>query len=360
MAQPPRQRRRPITARMQNLSRRLGVVALAILMWMVLGAALVGCAHGPDVTQVAVPSGGKVLGRNERLLIYQSAPGETLNQIAQRFLGDSDRDWVISDFNHITQADPAQPLVVPLAQPNRVGVFHDRYQTVPILCYHRFAQGSPGKGMAGKMTVSAAAFAAQLDWLAQNDFHVLRLSQLEGWLAGKQALPQRSVVITVDDGYESFYRYAFPLLRQHGFAATLFAYTDFIGASDALNWTQLQTLSDSGLVDVQAHSRTHRKLIERDDNYPRMLANEIRTPRELLERKLHITQRHYAYPYGDANDAVLTTLANQGVQLAVTVNPGGNAFFAQPLFLRRTMIYGDTSLEEFKALVQINKGMGWR
>jgi peptidoglycan/xylan/chitin deacetylase (PgdA/CDA1 family) len=332
-------------------------------------ATLAGCAsQAPGTTATGsahAPTSGKVLGRNEHLLIYQSAPGETLGQIAASFLGSQERAWVIGDYNHIGRPDPARPLVVPLTQPNPMGVYSDRYQTVPILCYHRFGANGSAKGNAGKMTVSATAFAAQLAWLAQNDYHVLKLSQLEAWLAGKQALPLRSVVITVDDGYESFYRHAFPLLKKYGFAATLFVYTDFVGAADAVNWAELQELVDSGLVSVQAHSRTHRNLIERqsgesDESYTRMLASEVRTPRELIERKLHTPQPHYAYPYGDANEPVLDMLASQHFALAVTVNPGGNGFFAQPLMLHRTMIFGDMSLDDFKARLQISRMVGAR
>jgi peptidoglycan/xylan/chitin deacetylase (PgdA/CDA1 family) len=297
-----------------------------------------------------------VLGQSDRLLVYQPGPEDTLRSIAARFLGAEDRYWVIGDFNGVTKAEPGQPLVVPLKTLNATGVWSDQYQTVPILCYHRF--GAAG----GKMVVSQANFAAQLDWLARNDFHVIRLSQLFAYLEGKQALPRRSVVITIDDGYESVHRIALPLLRKYGFPATLFVYTDFIGAGDALSWTQLQDLASSGLVDVQAHSKSHRNLIERsaaetDVQYRLDLEQEARAPREILEKRLPVQVRHYAYPYGDANDAVLDVLGRQQYQLAVTVNPGGNAFFAQPLMLRRTMIFGDHDLEAFKSRLQISRGI---
>jgi hypothetical protein len=60
---------------------------------------------------------------------------------------------------------------------------------------------------------------------------------------------------------------------------------------------------------------------------------------------------------GDANDQVLDVLSRQQYQLAVTVNPGGNPFFAQPLMLRRTMIFGDHDLEAFKAKLQISRAV---
>lgn len=325
-----------------------------------------GCAVPPEaappppgaVHEAApiVPLKGDVLGQSNRLVIYEPRSGDTMQSIAQRFLGDAKKDWVIADFNSVAQPVAGRPLVVPLKPFNPVGVYADQYQAVPILCYHRFGPGG------GKMTVSTANFAAQLEWLSRNDFRVIRLSQLIGYLQGREALPRRSVVITIDDGYETVHRHAFPLLKRYGFPATVFMYTDFVGARDALSWSQLEEMAASGLMEIQAHSKTHRNLIERaagetDERYKQALDSEVRTPRELLERRLSVQVHHYAYPFGDANEAVLETLVRNQYQLAVTVNPGGNPFFAQPLMLRRTMIYGDHDLAAFQAKLQISRAL---
>jgi peptidoglycan/xylan/chitin deacetylase (PgdA/CDA1 family) len=339
--------------------------AALLLALMLAGCGTPTVAPLPPPVPVAAPVAppdpppvGQVLGRNERFVIYQPVAGDTLRSIAERFLGGASNDWIIRDFNGILEARPEQPLVVPLGHPNPVGVRAGQVQTVPILCYHRFGAGSGAS--ASKMVVSAGNFAAQLDWLARNDYHVLPLSRLQGFLEGRQPLPQRSVVITIDDGYESVHRHALPLLRRYGFPATLFAYTDFIGASDALSWAQLKELVASGLVDVQAHSKSHRNLIERnagetEAQHRQMLELETRAPRELLERRLDVRISQFAYPYGDSSQAVLDMLVSQRYQMGLTVIPGSNAFYAQPLMLRRTMIYGDLDLAGFKAKLQTTR-----
>lgn len=334
---------------------------------------LAACGHSPPLPLqtpgaeppvVVAKASGEVLGQSSRFVIYEPNAGDSLQSIAARFLGDPQRDWVIGDFNGIAQPVPGRPLVVPLKTLNPFGVHADQMQAVPILCYHRFGPTS-GKASAGlgKMTVSAANFAAQLDWLARNDFRVIRLPQLLSYLEGREALPKRTVVITIDDGYESVHRYAFPLLKKYGFPATVFMYTDFIGSRDALSWAQLEEMSASGLVDIQAHSKTHRNLIERtagesDERYKQALEAEVRVPRELLERRLSAPVQQYAFPFGDANEAVLDALVRNQYKLAVTVNPGGNPFFAQPLMLRRTMVYGDHDLAAFQAKLQITRPTG--
>lgn len=321
--------------------------------------------HATGAAASAPALQGQVLGRNERLVIYLPAPGETLPQMARHFLGSAELAWRIADANKIepdTAGKPPRPLLIPLVEHNRLGVYSDRYQTIPILCYHRFGR-SNGGAASNKMTVPTAAFAAQLAWLKRSGYQVIQLADLRAWLDGQRALPLKSVVITVDDGYASFYHQAYPLLKQYGMPATLFVYTDFIGAGDGVDWLELQEMSQSGLIDVQSHSRTHRNLIEHpagesDAAYQQALLNEIKVPRDLLVQRLGTAQSRYAYPYGDANEAVLAMLGKHNYQLAVTVNAGGNAFFAQPLMLRRTMIFGDMSLEDFKARLQISQIAG--
>ena len=315
-------------------------------------------ALAPDRSVSRASAAGRVAGRSERLLVYLPAAGDKIEAIAERFLGSAALAWRIADVNgQGWEPDLARPILVPLQAGSPLGISADGIQTVPILCYHRFGDGT------SKMTVSPANFEAQLDWLARNHYKVLRLSDLGPFLAGKQALPQRSVVITIDDGYESVHRFAWPLLKKYGFPATLFVYPDFIDSRDGLNWAQLQQLSESGVIDIQSHSKSHRNLIERrpgetDATYRQAIDTEARQPRAVMERRLAavgVKVRHFAYPFGDANEAVLDALQRADYELAVTVNPGGNAFYAQPLMLRRTMIFGDHDIEAFKQRLQIRR-----
>ena len=342
---------------------------------LLASALLAGCATAPPppAAPAATPpvqarddapppapwaqAGGEVLGRNDRLLVYLPRAGDRLAAIASRFLGSADRAWTIAELNAVTEAEAGVPLTVPLQPLNPLGVTAERIQTVPILCYHRFGSGN------SKMVVSPAQFEAQLEWLARNRYRVIRLAELAQFRAGGRQLPARSVVITIDDGYESVHRHAYPLLRRFGFPATLFVYPDFVGAGDAMSWAQLRELAATGLFDIQSHSKSHRNLVDRapdesDEQYRRNVDAELRGSRSLLEARLPGTRvDQIAYPFGDANLLVVDAAARHGYQLGLTVVPGGNAFYAQPLLLRRTMIFGDLDLEGFRARLQTQRSL---
>ena len=96
------------------------------------------------------------------------------------------------------------------------------------------------------MVMPRETFAAQMEYLARNQYNVIRLADLPDFLSGKRALPPRAVVITFDDGHVSTYQHAYPVLRQYGFPATFFLYTDFLGAGEGLNWTHIHDMAKSG------------------------------------------------------------------------------------------------------------------
>jgi hypothetical protein len=82
------------------------------------------------------------------------------------------------------------------------------------------------------------------------------------------------------------------------------------------------------------------------------MESELTTPRNVIERALAAQGHkvhHMAYPYGDANEAVIEAMPRNGYWMGLTVQPGANPFYAAPFLLKRTMIFGDHDLEDFKA-----------
>lgn len=325
------------------------------LLSAVLVLYLSGCALPPPRSPAVMPTPmvmPAVLGRDQDYVVVLAAADDTLESLAATYLGDTRSAWMIAEFNRVTRVVPGQDLVIPLRPANPRGISPLGYQAVPILCYHRFGNGQ------GRLSVSESTFAAQMGYLAREGYHIIPLRALHGFLTGEQALPAKSVVITIDDGYRSTYDIAYPILKQYGFPATVFLYTDFVGARDALGWQQMREMVGSGLIEVQPHSKTHSNLAlrlskESDAQYLARLRSEVTTSVSLIRKHLNADIHSFAYPYGDASSTLTPLLQKAEVQFGLTVIPGGNGFFAPPYLLRRTMVFGDDSIETFKAKLAV-------
>jgi peptidoglycan/xylan/chitin deacetylase (PgdA/CDA1 family) len=337
---------------MRRALRSSGARAAGALAMLALG--LFGCATPPPASDapapvaVAPPDAGPVLNRDDDFAVVAVRAGDTYAALADRYLGDASLAWRISQFNGAAALRPGQTVVVPLVERNPIGVYASGYQTVPILCYHRFGTRQ------SRLNVTPAAFDAQMEYLAKNGYTVVTMKRLARFLEGREALPAKSVAITIDDGYRSTYEIAFPILRKYGFAATVFLYTDFVGASDAMTWTQMKEMMASGLVEIQPHSKSHSNLTlklpgETDAKYRERIRREVDAPVSVLRDRLADGSFTYAYPYGDVNEFVVELLTAQRVRLGVTVTPGGNAFYAYPYMLRRSMVFGNEDLDAFRA-----------
>ena len=111
--------------------------------------------------------------------------------------------------------------------------------------YHRF-----GDDRYPSTNIALDVFAAQLSFLRDQGFKVLTLGAALEQLDSDGGLSERTVVLTVDDGYRSFLTGALPLLRRFGFAATLFINTDSVGRPGYMTWDDLVGLAAEGEVEV--------------------------------------------------------------------------------------------------------------
>ena len=283
------------------------------------------------------------------------APGDTLVSLAGEHLGDTGKAWMLAEFNGIQHPEPGQTLIVPLKPWTPGGLRPDGYQLVPILVYHHITPEARDK-----MSVPLADFEAQMQLLHDEGYHVISLAKLYKFMQLDSQIPQKSVVITFDDGWRSFYDLAMPVLKRFGYPATLFVYTDLIvGSSKTLSWDLVREIADTGF-DIQCHSRTHRdlaKLHSGEDlpTYLKSLEEEIVTSSKILADKTGQIPRFMAYPYGTTNPLVTGVLRKHEFLGAFTVKRGGVPVFSDTLRINRSMVYGDFTMEQFREQLSVFK-----
>jgi len=275
---------------------------------------------------------------SEDYIVYRLEGNESPPMLAERFLKDSGLSWVIEDANEGTPFEKGQMVIIPLKEENRGGLKDQGYQTVPVLCYHHFDEDCHSS-----LCTPVSLFEEQMRYLKDKGYRVIPMRALLGFLNYRNALPQKAVILTIDDGYRSAYDIAFPILKKYGFTATLFIYTDFIEAStSALTWDHIRAMKDGGF-EVGSHTLSHCDLTKRREGeemeaYLARIVKELRLSKEIIDDQLNQDTSYLAFPYGEHNQRVLNLCEEVGYKMGFSVRKGGNPFFSDPLTLRRNQI----------------------
>ncbi len=176
-----------------------------------------------------------------------------------------------------------------------------------VLCYHKI--GVPPRGSKlGELWVSPEKFRAQIKFLLKNGYTTLLFSDLKKLRAAGTALPEKSVLITFDDGYENNYLDAWPILRELGAKANIFVVFNTIGKVNLWHnpasepWVnmatleQLREMQDSGVMEYGSHTMNHPHLSALK---PEDAAWEMTESKRQLESAFAREMCAFAYPYGD-------------------------------------------------------------
>lgn len=228
-------------------------------------------------------------------------------------------------------------------------------KTVAVLGYHKV--GAPPGGWYTWSYVSAATFEAQLLYLKDNNWQVIDMPTFLKSITEPAILPERSVLITLDDGYRSNLDVAVPVLQKFNYPAVVFVPTHFIGGYNAFDadifyepkeaicsWKELRELEKNG-ISVQSHGVMHK-------HFSQLTKDEIQTEivksKADLENKLDKAIDAFSYPYGDNGldtNEINIFLKDAGYKAACLY--GGSPFYvpiSSPYHLARVPVGMDTDM----------------
>ena len=171
---------------------------------------------------------------------------------------------------------------------------------VPILMYHEVSDAV--QGSLDYLFVSTGSMRSQLQWLKDNGYQTIHFSDLT-----RLSEFRKPVILTFDDGYEGNYTNLYPLLKEFNMKATIFVVTDEVGLKDKMTAEQLREISDSGLVSVQSHTKSHKRLNTLTDL---QLIEECRESKMAIRRITGISPYVISYPEGRYNSQSIAAVSS--------------------------------------------------
>ena len=173
-------------------------------------------------------------------------------------------------------------------------------------------------------------FRRQMLALRRLGVRVISMSQAEAALRGVAPMPERAVVLSFDDGCESFHEHALPILADLGYPSIVYAIAGLAGGTASwlatqghptpplMSFARLREIAACG-VEIGSHALSHVPLADRP---PDDQLQELQASRERLQQELGMAVPHVCYPYGSHSSTTLEAAAQAGYRTGVTCQRG--------------------------------------
>ena len=230
-------------------------------------------------------------------------------------------------------------------------------QMAVLLYHHLLPAGVNNTYKNNGFVISTESFALQMEYLYKNNYHTVTSDELRSYLYDRKPLPPKSVMITFDDVYMSNYIYAYPVLKQYGFDAVIFAITGSVQTKahdynpsqlDMLAWPQVMASLD--VFEYGSHTHALHNAKNGKTDFISVPIDEAQADLLLSQKRIN-NKDIFSYPYGQYNAEIVDMLQNNGVILAFTVNEGYVNNTSNPLLLDRITVYSDFDIETFERVV---------
>ena len=296
-----------------------------------------------------------------------------------RMAGD-DSIYVPEDFGQLVTKDNVEEAVDDLYTHSALSN-QEISACVPVLLYHEIDPAADGSNGA---VISPETFENHIRALAENGYTAVSPEELTAYVEHGGTLPEKPVLITFDDGYQSNYDYAYPVLKKYGMKATIFVIGSSAGKDEYKDTGQpiiphfgaeeAREMTDSGLISIQSHTYdlhqaaayetgTVRENMaplpgEDEGDYADMLADDTEKERQLILSLTGEEPFALAYPEGRYTELTTSVLVQLGVKITFTTQPGGNTVIRglpqSLLEMNRYTMYEDTTAEQMLEYLSVN------
>jgi len=155
--------------------------------------------------------------------------------------------------------------------------------------YHRF-----GETKYPSTNITVEQLESHLNYLVEQNYRFIQA----GDLLDPEQQKEKTITVTIDDAYLSFYEVGLPIFEKYQVPVTLFLNTENVGGFNYMSWDQLRDSLRRG-VEIQNHSHTHSSFATLDEE---AIMSEIETSQNLIFTNLNITPNLFAFPFGESSD----------------------------------------------------------
>ena len=188
-----------------------------------------------------------------------------------------------------------------------------RAHAAVILQYHHVSETLPAV-----TSVSANTFTKHLSYLKEHNFNVIALNELISAIQQGKTLPEKTVAITFDDGYNNNYEQAAPILEKFGYPYTIFVNPTLIdeGKGYVMGWDKLKELASKGALianHTAQHDYLHIKLKDESDaQWQARIKQDILRSQQRIKEEIGHDYKYLAYPYGEFNNKLQALVEELG------------------------------------------------
>jgi peptidoglycan/xylan/chitin deacetylase (PgdA/CDA1 family) len=219
---------------------------------------------------------------------------------------------------------------------------------LPILMYHQISEDSK---RLSTYVISSAEFENDLKLLQQNGFTTVTVDDLLHFCVDHDPLPEKPIMLTFDDGFESDYVYAFKSLKKYNMKAifsVIGRYTDLFSAPDVikhinyshLSWDEIKEMDESGLADFENHTYDMHEIGKRkgalpkkwesDEDYYKALTEDLGKLNAEYKEHLGKEPQAFACPFGAYSDRLQAMLRKMGFTVILTSSQKMNKLTGDP------------------------------
>ena len=180
------------------------------------------------------------------------------------------------------------------------------------IMYHRFEENKYPS-----TNIKLEDFKSQINLIEQYKYKFISHNQFESSINEKSL--EKKILLTIDDGFSSFYENAWPILKEKKIPFVIFVNTETIGSSGYMSWSQIKEISQFDFVHIGNHSHSHEYLVDKSDNE---IEEDLKTSIKIFKEKLNYQTKFFAYPFGEYKKSYKEIVKKLGFEYAFGQHSG--------------------------------------